>query len=112
MAEMIYIKDYRFINEQLRQSGMSDMNSVLIDLVGKVITVFTSSGGVSGNGFTGILSQANRDSLLLTLCLPPPPYCSFSRSHSKHAECLHKSTVLTQAIIPISQICAIALSYV
>lgn len=41
--------------------------------VGRVVTVFTSSGGCSGRGFTGLLVEANDDFIKLVTCPPTAP---------------------------------------
>ena len=41
--------------------------------IGRVVTVFTQSGGLSGSGFTGLLASANRDFIKLITNLPSAP---------------------------------------
>ena len=41
--------------------------------IGKVITVFTNSGGCSGRGFTGLLVQVERGFIKLITTLPSAP---------------------------------------
>ncbi len=41
--------------------------------VGRVVTVFTASGGVSGSGFTGLLVWANNQTIKLVTNLPSAP---------------------------------------
>ena len=41
--------------------------------VGRVVTVFTSSGGASGSGFTGLLVWANNQTVKLVTNLPSAP---------------------------------------
>ena len=55
----------------------------LINNLGRVITVFTSSGGCSGRGFTGVLVSANSCSIKLITSLPntsPNPFNNQSSS--------------------------------
>ena len=43
--------------------------------IGKIVTVFTASGGASGSGFTGLLTACDGDCIKLVTTLPaPPPY--------------------------------------
>ena len=41
--------------------------------VGRVVTIFTASGGVSGSGFTGLLVWANNQTVKLVTNLPSAP---------------------------------------
>lgn len=45
----------------------------LFSNVGRLITVFTESGGASGNGFTGMLIEANCRYIKLITSLPSAP---------------------------------------
>lgn len=44
---------------------------------GRVVTIFTQSGGLSGSGFTGLLVSANRDFIKLISNLPAAPRFPF-----------------------------------
>jgi hypothetical protein len=44
---------------------------------GRVVTIFTQSGGLSGSGFTGLLVSANRDFIKLISNLPSAPRFPF-----------------------------------
>ncbi len=51
----------------------------LSDNIGRVVTIFTSSGGCSGKGFTGVLASRNSKSCKLITSLPntsPNPFCN------------------------------------
>lgn len=64
-------------------NGYSDENyddgfdSTLEWKVGRMITVFTRSGGKSGRGFTGILVESNNEYIKLITTLPCPPRSPF-----------------------------------
>ncbi|WP_207656921.1 hypothetical protein, partial [Clostridium sp. 2-1] len=47
--------------------------------IGRVITVFTSSGGCSGNGFTGLLAEVNRQTIRLVSAFSSAPRHPFGR---------------------------------
>jgi hypothetical protein len=54
-------------------------NETLIGNTGKIITVFTESGGCSGRGFTGLLVEANCRFIKLITSLPSAPRHPFGR---------------------------------
>lgn len=56
-------------------------NDTLIGNTGKIITVFTESGGCSGRGFTGLLVEANCRFIKLITNLPSAPRHPFGRRH-------------------------------
>jgi len=43
--------------------------------VGKTVTIFTTSGGLSGAGFTGVLACVNERVVKLITCIGAPPCC-------------------------------------
>ncbi|MBR6400772.1 MAG: hypothetical protein IKS17_06070 [Firmicutes bacterium] len=43
--------------------------------IGETVTVFTASGGLSGNGFTGVLAAVSEDSIKLITCFGQAPTC-------------------------------------
>lgn len=47
----------------------------LCDNIGRTVTIFTTSGGLSGSGFTGVLLSADRDVVRLLCCIGEPPSC-------------------------------------
>lgn len=47
--------------------------SCLCNNIGRVVTIFTASGGVSGSGFTGLLVWANSNSVKIITNLPSAP---------------------------------------
>lgn len=47
----------------------------LCRFIGQTVTVFTSSGGASGCGFTGVLMSANECFIRLLTCVGSAPSC-------------------------------------
>jgi len=47
----------------------------LCDNIGRTCTIFTTSGGLSGSGFTGVLLSADRDVVRMLCCIGEPPAC-------------------------------------
>ena len=43
--------------------------------VGKTVTIFTTSGGLSGSGFTGVLACVDERVVKLITCIGAPPAC-------------------------------------
>ncbi|MCL2363792.1 MAG: hypothetical protein FWC71_03915 [Defluviitaleaceae bacterium] len=43
--------------------------------IGQTVTIFTTSGGLSGNGFTGVLAAINECSVRLITDIGAPPSC-------------------------------------
>jgi len=87
-------------------------NDALISNTGKIITVFTASGGCSGRGFTGLLVEANCRFIKLITTLPSAPRHPFGRNgcdggwgggFDGGCEC-NRSRFGTAIIIPIRHI--------
>lgn len=88
-------------------------NSVLSELrdnIGRVVTIFTSSGGCSGNGFTGLLTAANSNTCRLVTSVPSAPRHPFgvqnANSFFNEPNC-RDSRFGTVIVIPLNQICAV-----
>ena len=47
----------------------------LCDNIGKTVTIFTTSGGISGSGFTGVLLSADREVVRLLCQVGGSPAC-------------------------------------
>ena len=47
----------------------------LCDNIGKTVTIFTTSGGLSGSGFTGVLLSADREVVRLLCDVGAAPAC-------------------------------------
>ena len=54
----------------------------LCDNIGRTVTIFTRSGGLSGSGFTGVLLSADRDVVRLLCDVGAPPACPIGSSCS------------------------------
>ncbi len=84
---------------------LSDEIADLNNNVGRIVTVFTNSGGCSGNGFTGLLVDANRHFIKLVTSLPTAPRNPFGLSPANFFNDRSCGRRLgTACIIPINQI--------
>ncbi|MCL2377227.1 MAG: hypothetical protein FWC76_07525 [Defluviitaleaceae bacterium] len=52
----------------------------LCNNIGKTVTIFTTSGGISGSGFTGVLLSADREVVRLLCDVGAPPCCPLGSS--------------------------------
>ena len=59
--------------------------ALLASWVGTTVTIFTSSGGQSGSGFTGVLISVNDVFVRLITRIGPPPGCSLGNACSGFA---------------------------
>lgn len=75
----------------------------LSDNVGQVITVFTQSGGCSGRGFTGLLTEVDDNFIKLITSLPSAPRHPFGISNTNNF-CSNRTRLGTAVIIPINKI--------
>lgn len=79
--------------------------------IGNVVTVFTASGGCSGNGFTGVLAAANSNTCRLITSLPSAPSNPFGLQSASGGRCPNscggQNRLGTTCVIPLSQICAV-----
>ncbi|OQB22764.1 MAG: hypothetical protein BWY11_02066 [Firmicutes bacterium ADurb.Bin182] len=55
----------------------------LEDHIGETVTIFTTSGGESGSGFTGILLFVNKCFVRLTTRIGPAPACALGNACSR-----------------------------
>ncbi len=62
---------------ELAETGFADH---MAKYIGQTVTFFTSSGGVSGSGFTGVLLGVNNICVQLITRIGPPPACSLGNS--------------------------------
>ena len=80
----------------------------LADNIGRVVTIFTQSGGCSGRGFTGLLVSVNSDTCKLVTSLPTAPRSPFGISDFRDADdrrrCHCGSRLGTAVVIPINKI--------
>lgn len=54
--------------------------ALLAGYVGQTVTIFTSSGGQSGSGFTGVILSVNPVFVRLLTRIGPPPGCSLGNA--------------------------------
>ncbi len=92
-------------DEDENENGIADQ---LEDNIGRVITVFTESGGCSGRGFTGLLVKVkDNDFIKLITSLPSAPRHPFGRrfdfdfDRDDRCHCERQGTLV---VIPIRQI--------
>lgn len=97
-------------------------NDVNVDLeqllsnTGRVVTLFTTSGGCSGRGFTGLLIEANRCFVKLITRLPSAPRHPFGLNEFNGGcggfggfgggSCCDRSRFGTVIVIPVNRIVA------
>lgn len=55
--------------------GVFGLEASLARFIGKTVTIFTTSGGLSGAGFTGVLIAVNCDFVKLITQIAAPPAC-------------------------------------
>ncbi len=63
-------------------SGGAGGNLALLlgNYIGETVTIFTSSGGQSGSGFTGVILAVNECFVRLITRIGPPPGCSLGNA--------------------------------
>lgn len=100
------------INPRIEENENEEVDAIidgLEDNIGKVITVFTQSGGCSGRGFTGLLTEVNDRFIRLVTSLPSAPRHPFGHDFdfdfdSDFRHCCRCSRFGTTIIIPIEKI--------
>lgn len=65
-------------NDDSDEGRNNNIEDELSKNIGRVITVFTNSGGCSGNGFTGLLAEVNRQTIRLVSAFSSAPRHPFS----------------------------------
>ncbi|HYF84027.1 MAG TPA: hypothetical protein VEB00_13485 [Clostridia bacterium] len=53
---------------------------LLSDLIGETVTIFTTSGGDSGSGFTGVILSVNQCFVRLVTHIGPAPGCALGNA--------------------------------
>jgi hypothetical protein len=90
----------------------------LEDHVGETVTIFTTSGGESGSGFTGVIINVNDDFVRLVTRIGPPPGCALGnaccdrfnrRFRSEFREIRSVGSVI---VIPLDRIAAVVFNSV
>lgn len=62
--------------------GGENFAALLGNYIGQTVTIFTSSGGQSGAGFTGVILAVNNCFVRLITRIGPPPGCSLGNACS------------------------------
>lgn len=57
-----------------------NFGALLANYIGETVTIFTSSGGQSGAGFTGVVLAVNQTFVRLLTRIGPPPGCSLGNA--------------------------------
>lgn len=57
-----------------------NFSALLSKYIGETVTIFTSSGGDSGSGFTGVILSVNNVFVRLISRIGPPPGCSLGNA--------------------------------
>lgn len=83
---------------------LADTFNDLANNVGRVVTVFTQSGGCSGRGFTGLLVDANRNFIKLVTSLPSAPRHPFGLEPASLFDGNCTGRLGTACVIPINKI--------
>jgi hypothetical protein len=60
--------------------GSGNFAALLAEHIGETVTIFTSSGGQSGSGFTGVVLSVNNVFVRLITRIGPPPGCSLGNA--------------------------------
>jgi hypothetical protein len=60
--------------------GGGNFSCLLAKYIGETVTIFTSSGGDSGSGFTGVIMTVNEVFVRLLSRIGPPPGCSLGNA--------------------------------
>ncbi|HHW67788.1 MAG TPA: hypothetical protein GXX16_08795 [Epulopiscium sp.] len=60
--------------------GSGNFAALLAEHIGETVTIFTSSGGQSGSGFTGVILSVNNVFVRLITRIGPPPGCSLGNA--------------------------------
>ena len=76
--------------------------------IGETVTIFTTSGGLSGSGFTGVLASVNECSVQLICSFGAPPNCPLGSACNNFANrgnrCGCGNNLGSVTVIPIDRI--------
>lgn len=62
------------------RSVTGNFAALLANYIGETVTIFTSSGGQSGSGFTGVVLAVNQTFVRLITRIGPPPGCALGNA--------------------------------
>ncbi len=79
--------------------------------IGQTVTIFTTSGGCSGSGFTGVLVSVSECSIRLLVSAGQAPACAIGSSCSGYSNnyynnCYNSNPLGAIAVIPTNSIAA------
>lgn len=61
-------------------ASCGNLPALLDNYIGETVTIFTTSGGQSGAGFTGVILSVNKVFVRLITRIGPPPGCSLGNA--------------------------------
>ena len=105
---MLYIKDYR--NIKFYNAYATAFTNELSNLLGKTILVFTASGGVSGNGVSGLLLEFSTNYVTILINFLPA-LTEQNHLHLRKRRANEKRGITTKMIIPLCKIVAVSYQY-
>ncbi|MCX7921738.1 MAG: hypothetical protein N3B21_06960 [Clostridia bacterium] len=68
------------MSDEVRGFVGGNFAALLAKYIGETVTIFTSSGGQSGSGFTGVILSVNDCFVRLITRIGPPPGCALGNS--------------------------------
>jgi len=68
------------LTDETRGIAGNSFTALLAKYIGETVTIFTSSGGESGSGFTGVVLAVNNVFVRLITRVGPPPGCSLGNA--------------------------------
>jgi len=98
----------------MSKDGIEELFESLVGNVGRVVTVFTQSGGATGCGFTGLLVSVNCEFLKLITKFPTAPTHPFGMNigHNNLNCNRGREELGTAIIIPLSKIVSVVFNEV
>lgn len=107
------------LNEDFCPEGIESIRNILLKNTGKVVIIFTETGGCAGKGFTGLVSTVCDGIVKLITSIPSAPPSPF-RGSDKCCDvgefslcCNHKCSKFGSAVlIPICKITSVVVAEV
>ena len=100
-------------NLEVNKGGIRMLLNELCRYIGQTVTIFTTSGGASGCGFTGVLLRVNRNYVTLVNRIGTPPtnplseiICGGNSGNSRGSDDRPVYTVGSVCDIPVDKIAA------
>ena len=92
-----------------------EIKRILLKNVGKVVTVFSETGGEAGKGFTGLVTKVEDGTVKLVTSIPSAPYENFRSRRRYYNDCDYNmcehcvnSHFGSAIVIPICKIIAVS----